>query len=174
MAVTFEGILNQFDSNLWGHHMMVPTEIVHGFKENNVNRLVCTIDSEIKFHCAFMPSGNGAYFINVNKEIRKKLRWRIGQPRSIELEADTSKYGMEMPEELEVLLATDNYGDKLFHALTPGKQRNLIYIAAKPKQSSTRLKKSIIMIDYLKEVDGKLDFKELNQSLKDRKDEEFE
>lgn len=153
---------------------MVPNEIVQDFKANNVNRLICTINAVIKFHCAFMPSGNGEYFINVNKEIRKKLRWQIGQSRSIELAADTSKYGMEMPEELEVLLATDNEGDQHFHALTPGKQRNLIYIAAKPKQSSTRLKKSIIMIDYLKEVAGKLDFKELMQAFKDRKDEVFE
>ena len=174
MSYIFESVLRRFDSNLWGHHFIVPQPHADDIKSLKIKRLVCTVDSKVDFQCALMPSGNAEYFINVNKENRKKLKWRIGQSMPIELKADTSKYGMDMPEELEVLLASDEAGSNVFHELTPGKQRNLIYIAGKPKQSSTRLKKSIIIIDYLKEVNGKLDFKELNQAFKDRKDEVFE
>ncbi len=150
---------------------MVPDEVVHYFKNKKISRVVCCIEDNLEFQCALMPAGSGTYFINVNKEIRRKSRWQIGESRDIALFEDESTYGLIMPEELREVLRTDSEGDEFFHALTAGKQRNLIYIASKPKTPSIRLKKSIIMIDYLKESGGKLDFKELNQAFKDRAQE---
>jgi len=69
------------------------------------------------------------------------------------------------------LLQIDDEGNKLFHELTPGKQRSLLFIIGKPKNSDTRLRKALMTIDYLKEANGKLDFKELQTFYKDRKGE---
>ena len=171
MPQTFDATLQKFNSNLWGHHIMVPEEIVSYFKAKKISRLNATLQDNVMFQCALMPSGQGEYFINVNKDIRKKANWRIGEKRTVILKADESKYGIAISEELEELLALDPEGSEIFHRLTPGKQRSLIYAVSSPKQSKTRLKKSVIMIDYLKSVDGKLDFKELNQAFKDRKDD---
>jgi uncharacterized protein YdeI (YjbR/CyaY-like superfamily) len=74
-----------------------------------------------------------------------------------------------MPEEMLELLQIDNDGNKIFPDLTPGKQRSLLFIIGKPKNSDTRLRKALITIDYLKSVNGKLDFKELHAFYKDRK-----
>ncbi|MBK8504974.1 MAG: hypothetical protein IPL46_23810 [Saprospiraceae bacterium] len=38
-----------------------------------------------------------------------------------------------MPEELGELLQMDDKANDLFHALTAGKQRNLLFIVGKPK-----------------------------------------
>ena len=64
----------------------------------------------------------------------------------------------------------DELGNTLFHNLTPGKQRNLIYIVAKPKSQDIRIRKAIVIIEYLKSSGGTIDFKELNEALKVKKD----
>ena len=81
----------------------------------------------------------------------------------VALETDRSKYGMEMPEELEELLLIELEGEKLFDALKPGKRRNLIHLVSIPKTSHTRLKKAVGILDYLKESRGVLDHKDLTQ-----------
>jgi uncharacterized protein YdeI (YjbR/CyaY-like superfamily) len=55
---------------------------------------------------------------------------------------------------------------RVFHKLTPGKQRGLLYKINKPKGAETRVKAAIQISEYLKSVDGKLDYKELNAYIK--------
>ena len=158
--------LSRFDSQLWGHHILVPDAISQHFLKEGNTRVLCSLNGDEPFHCALMPRGDGMYFININKEVRDKLNLRLGAEINATLKKDESKYGMPMPEELEELLAQDPEGDELFHALTPGKQRSLIYIAGKPKQSETRLKKAVVVIEHLKANKGKIDFKQLNEDMK--------
>ncbi len=168
--IEFTTKLDKFESNLWAYHMKVPGHVVSHFQPLKDRRFICIFNDDIKIHCAFMPDGEGGYFINLNKEIRKKLSLWQGDEISVKIEKDTSKYGMEMPEEFGELLKQEPVTDKHFHALTPGKQRNLIFMVAKPKQSATRLKKALAISEYLKMSNGALDFKELNQFFKDFKD----
>jgi len=67
---------------------------------------------------------------------------------------------------MEELLLQDEDGNKVFHRLTPGKQRSLLHIIAKPKSENIRIKKAVAILEYLKSVNGKLDFKELNLAIK--------
>ncbi len=163
----FTSVLSKFNSPLWGHHITVPEKVSQHFISKGQKRVTCSLNGSTPFQCALMPSGDGNYFITVNKELRDKLKLRVGMNVTAELEKDKSKYGMPMPEELQELLIQDPEGDRLFHALTPGKQRNLIYIAGKPKQSKTRLKKAIVVIEHLKANNGKIDFKRLNEDMKE-------
>ncbi|MEZ4892245.1 MAG: YdeI/OmpD-associated family protein [Saprospiraceae bacterium] len=85
----------------------------------------------------------------------------------VSLKKDTSEYGLPMPEEMAEVLAQDDEGDKLFHALTPGKIRTLLYIAGNVKSSEKRISRSIAIVEHLKETKGKIDFKMLNIKLKE-------
>ena len=167
----FKTTLEKFESNLWGYHIPVPNEIVEKFIQGDNKRIVLKINEGGEVQCAFMPDGNGGWFINVNKELRKKLNLKVGQEVNAEIQKDESKYGLPMPEEMLELLQIDDEGNKIFHELTPGKQRSLLFIIGKPKNSDTRLRKALMTIDYLKEANGKLDFKELNTFFKDRKED---
>jgi uncharacterized protein YdeI (YjbR/CyaY-like superfamily) len=113
-----------------------------------------------------MPEGNGDSFINVNGEIRKKLKLEVNDQVEISLEKDTSKYGMPLPDELKTAWELDPEGHDIFHTLTMGKQRSIVYIIGKPKSSDIRIKKALTMLDYLKTVNGNIDFKELNEAFK--------
>lgn len=163
---SFKTQLNRFDSDLWGHHFMVPMDVSAYFIKGKHKRLICKINGVLEFQCALMPDGGDRYFVNLNKTRCKKLKAEIGDELSVSLKPDTSKYGLPMPEELKAVLDSDSEGDRLFHALTPGKQRNLLYIAGQPKSSEIRIRKSLIMVEHLKRHHGKIDFKQLNEDFK--------
>lgn len=153
-------------SKVWGTHVFVPAEIVQKFADQKITRFLCTLNESVQINSGLMPNGNGAYFITINKEVVKKLKLEVGKDVSLYLEEDKSKYGMPMPEEFQEIMYQDPEVDQIFHALTPGKQRSLLYMIAKPKGVETRIKKAIVISEYLKDCKGKLDYKELNQAFK--------
>lgn len=163
----FKAQLDRLNSSVYGHCVFVPEKISSFFLKEGSQRVICTVNGEYTFHCALMPNGDEPRFINMTKAIRSKFKLEIGDEVSIELEKDESKYGFHLPEEMEELLYQDPEGSKLFHELTPGKQRSLLHIVGKPKSSNLRLKKAVAVLTYLKESNGKLDFKELNAFMKD-------
>ncbi len=163
----FTGVVQQFEDNLWYYHIPVPQDIAEHFISRKKKRVVCSLAGGVEvIHAALMPDGLGGWFININKEVRKKLRLERLSEVEVELTEDNSKYGMPMPEELGELLKLDDEGSHHFHQLTPGKQRNLIHIVAKYKTTDTRLTKALVIVNYLKETQGRLDFRELNEAFK--------
>lgn len=166
--MTFTTTLENFNSNLWAYHIRVPNEAAEVFKQGKERRVICKLNNALEIQCAIMPKGDGTFFINLNKEIRKKLDLGLGEEVTVTLRKDESKYGLPMPEEMAELLKIDDEGNHYFHALTKGKQRSLLHIIGKPKTSDTRLRKALVVVDYLKMTGGKLDFKELNEAFKER------
>lgn len=165
----FKTKLERFEDNpLWGYHFVIPDEVVKPFLNMAEKRVQCAINSGKPFHCALMPRGDGKYFINLNKERRKQLKLQVGDELEAQIRPDNSEYGLPVPEELQELFIQDEQGKAFFHALTPGKQRALLFIAGKPKTSATRLRKAITIVEYLKSTGGRLDFKELNEAMKNK------
>ena len=168
MEFTFHAeIDNRIEDKTWGHHFFVPSDVLAQLLASKHKRIMCTLNDLVEYNCALMPRGEGEYFVNVNQEICKKLRLEVGSIVSVVLKPDTSEYGMPLPEELVELFAHDKEFNDLFHSLTLGKQRNLIYLIAKPKSADTREKKAIVIVNHLKNRKGQLDFKILNQDFKD-------
>jgi len=162
----FEGRVAEKDTRMWSVYIDVPMDIVTALKKAKTSRLIVTFNGQVPNHCALMPSGDGRYFLLINKERLKKLGLTIGSALQVEIKPDNSEYGMPMPEEMEELMKQDEDAHRYFHLLSPGKQRSLLYIIGKPKGSETRLRKAIATCEYLKSVEGRLDFKELNEAIK--------
>jgi hypothetical protein len=114
-----------------------------------------------------MPAGDDKWFINVNKSIRSKLKIDVGSVLHVRLEPDESEYGLPVPEELSEALKQDPEGNELFHKLTPGKQRTLIYIVQSKKGSDLRISRSLIILEHLKINDGKINYRQLNEMIKE-------
>lgn len=162
----FNAEVDLLDSAVYQYHFEVPEAVARELLAKNHKRVVCTINGKVEFQCALMPKKGGKHFILINKERRNELVATQFTELNVELKPDESKYGLPMPEELQELLYQDPEGDKVFHSLTLGKQRNLLHIVGKYKNSETRLNKAMVIVEYLKTVNGKLDFKELNQAFK--------
>ena len=162
----FVSQLHKLESKLWSFYFPVPQSIAQVFIDGNNRRVVCTVNNRVTYQTALMPSKDG-WFILANAEIRGRLGLITGDEVSIQLESDSSDYGMEMPESLRTMLDQDPEGCAYFDCLTPGKKRNLIYLVANVKNIDSQIRKSLAILDHLKEVNGSLDFKLLNQKIKE-------
>lgn len=162
----FSAPLEKLNSAVYGHCVLVPKTVSDQLLATNGRRVICTLNASITYQCALIPLGNATYFINITKSLHKQLQVKIGSIIHVELKADDSAYGLPVPEELQVLFEQDMEGSEVFHSLTPGKQRTLLHIIGKPKNSDLRLKKALTIINYLKMTGARLDFKELNKALK--------
>lgn len=156
----------KFDGDLWHYAIEIPKEVAELFIEGNDKRVICKLSKEVWFHGALMPLGNGNYFINLNAERRKKLGLVHGQVIDVELEKDNSEYGMPMSEELREVLNQDDEANEIFHSLTPGRQRTLIYWVDNVKSSDIKIRRAFVLTNHMKTADV-LDFKTLNSDLKE-------
>ena len=161
----FSTKLENFNTRLWTYHFKVPRDIADHFKHEGVKRVIANLNNAVTFQCAIMPAGDGVFFINVNKKIRDQLHLKEGSKLNVVLSKDESEYGLPFPDELKELLAQDSKGNELFHALTPGKQRNMIYAVNQVKNVDLRIHRSLVLIEHLKKNKGKINFRELYEEL---------
>ena len=146
----------------------IPHEVVASFlkREENTSRVICHINASGSIHSGLMPDGKGDFFITVSKTVRERFGLALDDRVALELLPDESTYGIPLPAEAAELWDIDPEAHTVFHRLTPGKQRSLLYQIDKLKGLEARAKKAVQIHDYLKSVDGKLDYRELNAYIK--------
>ncbi len=166
MEYTFRSILDKFQkSRVWSYHFKIPDRISHNLLKEG-KRVICTINNSTSFQCGILSAGDLGYFVNVNAAIRKQAKIDWHDEVSLTLKSDTSKYGLPIPEVFKELLEQDIAFDTIFHDLTKGKQRSLLHLVNTFKREQKQLEKTMIIRDYLIQVKGKLDYKELNLAFK--------
>lgn len=165
--MNFTAPILKFEKGLWSYHIIVPEKVYTSLTKNGNKRVMCSINGCEEFHAGFMPDGNSQWFIKLNKEKMKNLELALGEKVVVNLQSDNSKYGMKISKEFEEVLMQDEEGAGYFEKLTDGKKRSLIYIVEKVKSSDKRITKSLVILNHLTANRGKLDFKMLNQALKD-------
>ena len=164
--IKFKTELIRPDADSGWHFLRITGKIGQKFeKKDGSRRVVCTINDAESFQCALLPS-DGDFVIIVNKIKRDRLRISAGDKVTVELKADVSKYGLPMPPELKEVLKQDPDGDKLFHSLTAGKQRSVLYFVGKVKDTDRRIHTALIFIEHLKKNDGKIVHDSLQAELK--------
>ena len=163
----FASSLEKSHNKLWGCHFEVPVSVAKKLIEGNDRRVLCSVNGLPGHQCALIPHGNGSFVITVNKKLRDTLRLDFGMKVQVSLKKDRSEYGLPLPEELEELFHQDPEGKKIFHALTRGKQRTLLYIVGKAKTPEKRVTHAIIVVNHLKANHGKINYRQLGVALKD-------
>jgi bifunctional DNA-binding transcriptional regulator/antitoxin component of YhaV-PrlF toxin-antitoxin module len=161
-------VLTKSENEFGWYFLRFDAEAVAGlkFEDKKSRRVVCKLNGSHTFQCALLPWTKSGFCIVVNKQIRTKLGIVEGSEVNVELTKDESKYGLPMPKELREVLKQDREGDRLFHSLTPGKQRTILYYLAKPKDVDRRIHMALIVIEHLKENDGKIIYPKLAEELK--------
>ncbi|MFK7810525.1 MAG: YdeI/OmpD-associated family protein [Saprospiraceae bacterium] len=132
------------------HYIPIPDQVATKILEEFGKRVYCVINGKMSLHCAILFSKNRGYYIMVGKATMKKILVRPNEPFELEIKKDNSPYQAEVPEELTVVLETDELAAKAFDALTPGRQRTIIYHIGKAKHSETRITRALKITDFLK------------------------
>jgi hypothetical protein len=163
-TVAFKTELVKSTTGSGWHFLLVTKDIVDKFGfPDKFRRVVCTINDGEAFQCALMPWGE-LFYIIVNQ--KKRVGLTAGDIVSVLLEKDESKYGLPMPEEFEEVLKQDAAGDRLFHGLTAGKQRSILYLLSRSKDIDVRIHQSLLIVEHLKENEGKIIGDALYEELK--------
>ena len=146
MATEF--VLEKFDSGI--HFIMLDKETVLTLTQNTNKRVICKLNDEAEFHCAIMSKKEGGHFINIGLTICKKLKIKEGSKVSATFSVDKTEYQFEMPEEFKEVLDTDPEADRIFHSLTEGNQRGLIYLITQVKSSDKRIERALKIVERIK------------------------
>lgn len=163
-------LVRTFSDTGW-HFLTIERKIAEKFPiEEKSRRVVCKINDGEPFQCALLP-WDDIFYIIVNKKKRDALGIEVGDTVRVELTKDESKYGLPMPDEFAEVLKQDPAGSKLFHALTKGKQRSLIYAVSTVKDVDRRIHTALIFLDHLHENNGKIIEQKLQEEMKRPMDE---
>jgi hypothetical protein len=154
------------EDSMWKWTFDVPHAIVEEFTEGTDRRVICSINGNQPFHCAFMKQADSGWFITLNQKRRSKWKLEDGEMLEVSIEKDRSTYGMDMPESLLAVLSEDPEGNELFHELTPGKMRNIIHYVGQVKSVDIQIRRALVILEHLKSNEGKIDFKKLSQEIK--------
>jgi len=127
-------------------------EIIQPFPDQNIKRIKAKASfegKELHLHAAFQKR-NGNYYMMFSMHYQKELDIFPNDYFQLQFFEDDSKYGVEMPEELQAVLMSNHEAFQIFEAFTPGKQRGIIYGVLSYKVSQTRIDKSILICENLK------------------------
>lgn len=134
------------------HSLLIPEEIARMFTEAGHSRVKVIAQFEgkiLEFHAA-LKQYQGNYVMTFGKRYQKELGIYPNDYFQMQLFEDTSKYGVEVPEELEAVLESDPDAKQIFESFTPGKIRSIIYAISRYKNAQTRIDKSLILADNIK------------------------
>ncbi len=167
MKYEFTSKVSSSDNNLWMRHFLVPDDIARALTSaDGSRRVVCRLNNQVEYQCGIVYVVRGHLGCTINKSHCKTLGLETGDTLLVELWADTSEYGLPMPDEFKEVLAIDEQAQRYFQGLTAGKKRTLLHIIAIPVTSAKRLLKAIVIANHLVKNRGTIDYKQLNEEMK--------
>ncbi len=133
------------------HYIMLSSNTVAALTKQGNKRAICKVNNSLAFHCAVMPKKEGGHFIMIGSKICKQLKIKQGSKIIATFEIDKTDYQFEMPEELKAVLEMDEEANTLFHALTEGNQRGLMYLVTLVKSSDKRIERALLIAAKVKD-----------------------
>ncbi|PQB05988.1 hypothetical protein BST85_06745 [Aureitalea marina] len=133
------------------HSLIIPDDLAVSMLDGGKKRVVVHgryQEKEVEFHAALQRI-KGSYRIMFSKKHQKSLGVGPTDPVEIRLSPDTSKYGVEVPEEFQAVLDSDPVAYAQFESLSDGLKRSLIYYVKRFKNSQTRIDKSLVIANNL-------------------------
>ena len=148
-----------------GSILPIPAAVARAIptRPDRTRRVDVAIDGLPVYQAKIAGNGRGGFFVPVNRERRERLAEVHGPDAelAVALTPDTSKYGLPVPPEFELLLDDDGPAATYFDALPGGLQRRILFGLGAPRRESTRLHRAVATVDYLREVRGAVDLREL-------------
>lgn len=142
-----------FEISLSGTHALeIPLQIAAPFiKEGHKRvRVVARFEGRTITFYGALQKRNKSYYMIFGKKNQKALGVYPNDYFELQFFEDTSKYGVEMPEEFEAVLLSDFEASRIFESFTDGKKRGIIYMVLGYKHSQTRIEKSLLICENLK------------------------
>lgn len=120
------------------------------FIEAHSRRVIMRGPDQEDLHRALQLRKDGYALIMLSKAVLKAWKCEVGDKVTVEIRPDTTKYGMPMPEEFEIVLEQDPEAAEAFEALNDGRKRGLLYYAGGAKSEASRIKRALELAEKLR------------------------
>jgi uncharacterized protein YdeI (YjbR/CyaY-like superfamily) len=132
------------------HYILLDSKTVAALTKNNNKRAICTINNTLQIHCAILNNKELGNFIQIGATNCKQLKIKAGDTIEASFVVDDTQYQFEMPEELREVLLADPEAHKIFHDLSAGNQRSLIYLISLVKSSDKKIERALLIAEKIK------------------------
>lgn len=143
----------RFEVTIEGTHgIVIPNTVAQPFIDEGHSRVAVQAffeDRKISFH-GKLHRFNDRFMISFGKRYQQQLGVATHDFFDLILLEDTSKYGVDMPEEFQAVLESDLEAMDWFEKISDGKKRSLIYYITRFKNEQTRIDKALIISENLK------------------------
>jgi len=144
---SFSGKLQPAEGVLADAAIFLPKEVIKALPEGRV-RAKGTFN-QTPFALGVQYKKDGRRFFVVSLVLRKSAKIKMGDDVDVNFKlVDSEK--VDLPEELEEVLAQDDEGLKAWTKITPGTQRGIIHYITSTKNVELRIKRSLQMVDRAK------------------------
>lgn len=129
------------------YYLQIEAEVVQELSRQRATRLICILDHQLSFRCGLNHLGDGNFFIIIAGKHLDTLDKELGDTVDFEIQEDPNPLGVDIPEDLEALLAQDEEAKKTFDKMTDGKKRGLIHSINRIKDIDKRIQKSLRLLE---------------------------
>lgn len=147
--VRFTATLVRMDSGARHHLVPVPDAIAEVFKAAKVKRVICTLNGQ-RVRRALQNHADGGSFILVGQPLLAQLQVKAGAALEVQLRADPKPDEVDLPDELELVLAQDDIARARWDTFTAGKRRTLLMYITPAKREETRIKRSVELAEKIR------------------------
>jgi Bacteriocin-protection, YdeI or OmpD-Associated/Domain of unknown function (DUF1905) len=151
---SFEGEIERFGVGkgrvIWYQVLMLPQHLRAELPFDQHPRLRVKGEiADVPVEGAWMPTGDGRNYFIVGPHVRKQTDAKLGMRAEMRFRVDNQDR-VDVPEALARALASSHRRQKLWDALTPGKQRGLCHLVRMAKSEATQAKR---IKDVLKQLE---------------------
>jgi antitoxin component of MazEF toxin-antitoxin module len=147
--MTFTATIHRLDDGLRHHYVPIPNDIVDTIKGQGARRVLATINGT-EIRRALNSRVGGPTFLILGQPLLKELKLHVGDTVKVSLRIDVDPERVDLAEELQAVLDTDEEAAALFHAMTPGKRRSLELYVSTAKSVDSRIKRALDLAEKLK------------------------
>lgn len=143
----FRTVLSQVEANLIKTGIFLPAGVIRELPKGRV-RVEGTMNGA-HFALAVLHMKDGSRFFSVSASLRKAAKIKPGDKVDVRFKV-VDPDQIDVPEELEAVLAQDEQAMKAWNELTTGYRRSLIHYVTSVKNVDSRIKRSIDLMERVK------------------------
>lgn len=146
-SFSFEARLAEYKDMLVSTVVEIPIDIVKKLPAGRV-RVEGKVN-QVPFNLAIQSKKNGPKYLSVSQAMRKSAKVKPGDKVNVSFViVDPDK--LDLPEEMEAVLAQDDEGAKKWNRLTVGLQRSLVHYINSSKNIDVRIERALFLINKVK------------------------
>jgi hypothetical protein len=139
-----------------GHHLVIPPEVADALTAEGVRRVVGVLVGPtpgalpVSFARMMHREAEGRTTLHFGVAWIRHAVLAEGDDVAVELAPDPDPNRVDLPVELEDVLAGDWETARLWNALTPGRQRSLAYVIERMRRPESRRRKAEALMEGLR------------------------